>query len=38
MEEHEKKVDHHNVSEFDVDTGKIVAKYAQWREEWACMY
>ena len=29
MEEHEKKVDHHNLSEFDLDTGKIIAKYAQ---------
>jgi hypothetical protein len=29
MEEHEKKKGgHHNVSEFDVDTGKIIAKYA----------
>jgi hypothetical protein len=29
MEEYEKKVDHHNASEFDLDTGKIIAKYAQ---------
>jgi hypothetical protein len=29
MEEHEKKKeDHHNVSEFDLDAGKIIAKYA----------
>jgi hypothetical protein len=29
IEEHKAKNDHHNVAEFDLDTGKLLRRYAQ---------